>query len=132
MLLIFLLAWRGGVSGDLLVLLLALNSGIEACLYRVLQKRLTAPHEPVVRYHWVHPYRDRSGVGASATVNSLGTLDITVVNNVAGAAVAGQYAAVNRWMGPIGLAAQAVTQAVFPRMSADAASKRFSGWSARC
>jgi len=126
-LIIGVLAWTDGLDGNVLVLLLGLNSALEAWLYWVLEKRLTEPYEVVTRLQWVHPYRSRSGVGASTTVNALGSLDITVVNKVADAAVAGQYAAVNRWMGPIGLGSQAVTQAVFPRMSAASVGSRMSG-----
>jgi len=122
-----LLVWRGEVGGNILVLLLALNSGLEALLYWVFERRLTAVAAAQRPLRWINPYRSSIGVGSSATVNSLGTLDITLVRGVAGASVAGEYAAVNRWMGPIGLASQAVTQAVFPRLSSAAAGNRQAG-----
>jgi O-antigen/teichoic acid export membrane protein len=127
--LIIFFSVRHQLGSNSLVLLLAMSSLVEAALYTAVELRGVGIGNQAGRgtFRWVNPYRGGVGVGLSSAANSLGSLDISLVRVVSGAAVAGEYAAVNRWMGPIGLTSQAVTQAVFPRMSAVDASGRRGG-----
>ena len=125
--LILLLSFQGHADKVSLVALLALSSFLEAWFYVAASRLSGHERHPYSSYRWTNPFRGGVGVGISSAANSLGALDISLVRAVSGAAVAGEYAAVNRWMGPIGLTSQAVTQAVFPRMSAAEASGRGRG-----
>ena len=105
----------GTVSPDAFVALLAGGSLLEAALYRRIATRRFSVSPRISGL--VNPYRNSAGVGLAAAGSSIGSLDISLVKLTAGAGVAGEYAAVNRWMGPVGLISQAVTQAIFPLMS---------------
>lgn len=112
-----LVCWLAGAhSALLLVAALAVGSLVEAAGYAVMHRRDRFARLRDAR--WVNPFSGTLRIGLNTASGGLGNLDVTLVTAGAGAAAAGEYAAVNRWAGAMGLVSTAVAQAFFPRLSA--------------
>lgn len=71
----------------------------------------------ITRISLVNPWRGSGRIGISYVCFALQPADVAVVRASAGPEVAGEYAAVSRWIQPTALLASSLGQAVLPRLS---------------
>jgi O-antigen/teichoic acid export membrane protein len=71
----------------------------------------------VFRGRFTNPWRGASVIGFSSALVGLQNSDVAVAERVADASVAGEYAAVTRWTGAIGLLSSAASQVAMPRLA---------------
>ncbi len=67
-------------------------------------RRVRAPRQ------WIGSWAGAQAYGVAGVAGSLQQLDVTILNALGGASVAGQYGAVSRWTAPLLLPSTAVTQ----------------------
>jgi len=115
----------GHLGSEFLIPLLAATSLLELALY-IASAAFAEVRNDVARSRWhpVNPFRATWRIGINATVNSFASLDTVVVREASGSASAGQFSAVSKWIGPIGLVSNAISQAFFPRLSSTSRSDR--------
>jgi len=65
----------------------------------------------------INPWRGSASIGVSSVAFSMQQLDVSIIRTIAGAAPAGEYAAVSRWNQPASLVASSLGQAILPKLS---------------
>lgn len=86
---------------------------------------LSGSHRPALRVSpKLNPWEGSRHYGLSSAAASAQTLDISILNAIAGPAAAGLYGAVNRWTQPMSLLAGAFTTSTSPVVAQAASWKR--------
>lgn len=108
-------------SADFLWLALSAGSLVSALFsYRGWPDQFKAAVRASIRQPrtWrTNPWRGSLHFGLGSIFVAMGSLDVTVTSAVAGTHTAGTYAAVNRWVRPMGLVMSGYTQSAYPHVS---------------